>query len=114
MPDLISTRETPDEVRRERARQRIARDVRLRRLPPQILADADTLDYAYGRGHEGELQALTAELQELQAEDAEEHEQRERAADLHAMTDKVLGERAEAERRDAEAEARRRLGWDAK
>jgi len=113
MPDLIRTRETTDEERRARARERIARDVRLRRLPPDVLADPETLDYAYSHGHEGELQALSAELEQLQAEDAERAEAMQASADLRHETDRVLAEWEADRRAKAKAEACKRLGWDA-
>jgi hypothetical protein len=106
LPAPLYTRETTDEERRARSRERIARIVRTRRLPPDAVADA--IAYAYA-GHEDELQALGEELEQLQVEDVEQQEEGARRAELARMTDRVLEEWDAERRAKAEAEARRRL-----
>ena len=106
----VRARDTTDEERRARSRERIARNVRVRRLPPDAVADPDAIAYAY-TGHEEEFQALSEELEQLHAEDAEQQERAARAGDLRAMTEQVLAEQDAERRAKAEAEARKRLGW---
>jgi hypothetical protein len=66
LPAPLYTRETTDDERRARSRERIARSVRMHRLPPDAVADLDAIAYAYA-GHEEELQALSEELEQSRA-----------------------------------------------
>jgi hypothetical protein len=111
LPAPLYTRETTDDERRARSRDRIARSVRMHRLPPDAVADLDAIAYAYA-GHEEELQALSEELEQLQGADAEQQEEAARRAELARMTDRVLEEWEADRRRKAEAEARKRLKKD--
>jgi hypothetical protein len=104
-------RETSDEELRARFRERVAREVRRVGLAPRDVASADDLAWAF-QGHEAELEALEAEAAQTQAAQAEHQEQVERRATLQAMTAQVLAEWDEQRRREAEAEARKRLGWE--
>jgi hypothetical protein len=113
LPAPLYTRETTDEERRARSRERIARNVRMRRLPPDAVADPDAIAYVYA-GHEDDLQALTEELEQLQVEDAEQQEEAARRAELARMTERVLEEWDAGRRAKAEAEAGKRLWGERK
>jgi hypothetical protein len=79
---------------------------------PQLRYEPEDLAWAF-EGREAELHALEAEAEQA----VERDRARQRTADdriaLVAMTDRVLAEWDAERRRDAEAEARRRLGMEA-
>jgi hypothetical protein len=102
-------RETSDEELRARARERIARTARSG-SPPRELYSPEDLDWAF-EGHEAELQELEQEAAEVPAAEAQHQGAVQRRRELQRMTNRVLAEWDEQRRREAEAEARKRLGW---
>jgi hypothetical protein len=109
MADTMYLRRTSDEELRAKARERVARTARSG-LPVRELYEADDLAWSY-QGHEAELAQLEQEAADAAAAQAAHEERATRTRALQAETDRVLAE-WEAERRaQAEAEARKRLGW---
>jgi hypothetical protein len=104
-------RETSDEELRARARARVARTARTGRAPRDAF-QADELAWAF-EGHEAELDQLAQETADALAAEAAHQEAVERARTLQAETDRVLTEWDAERRKQAEAEARSRLGWEA-
>ncbi len=105
-------RETSDQEQRANARRKVEEAAKQGELPSQAFEAAD-LRWAYeGRGDE---------LAELEEQAKRAHDKQERlAADpphlrglaLRTETDNVLAEWDAQRRREAQAEARRRLGMD--
>ena len=108
MPRTECLREASDEELRAKARERVARDAR-RGYPPHQVDSAD-LPWAF-QGHEAELEELEELAAQAEAARVEQHGKAQRAAALQAMTERVLAEQEAERRRNAEAEARKRLGW---
>lgn len=107
---VATTRETPEAERRAHARELVARDAR-RGIVPSEEYPADELAWCFA-GHEEAL----AELEEIATQAPVAEAQREdtiaRRRQLQQATDRVLAEWDAQRRRDAEAEARKRLGWE--
>ena len=101
-------RETTEEERRAKARERVARDARNGYPPHQV--DSADLAWAF-QGHEAELAELEEVAAQAEAARVEQHGTGQRRAALQAMTERVLAEQDAERRRAAEAEARKRLGW---
>jgi hypothetical protein len=115
MPPLGRTTvtETPDEVARAKARERVARSARAGQAPSDLY-DAGELEWAFAGVHE-ELEELEELAAQAPAAEAEHRSSIERSRELEAATDRVLAEfdaeEAAKRRAKAQAEARRRLGW---
>lgn len=106
----IEERSTGEEELRARARERVVGAARQGHQPRARHTEED-LRWAF-RDREDEL----AELEDLAARTRDQQAERQRSIEqgrgLQAMTAKVLQEWDEQRRRDAELEARRRLGYD--
>lgn len=99
------------ERKRARARERVARAVR-RGVDPHTRFEESDLAWAF-RGHEEELAELEAQVEDAIAARTEKHRQKAERDDLREVTEQVLREWDDRERRErrekAEAEARKRL-----
>ena len=100
-------RETPEEERRAKARQRVAGLARNGRDLSSYF-ERDYLDWAF-TGRDDELAELERVAEQVRAERTAAAEQREQRQQLAAMTDRVLAEWDAERRTKAQAEARRRL-----
>ena len=107
MPDVM----TEAARKREAARIKVATAARGGQLPSVAFSEED-LKWAF-RDHEDELEQLERHAIAVHRAEASRQERRERSEELAEETERVLAEWDTQRRRDAETEARKRLGLDA-
>lgn len=105
----VSSRETSENELRAKARDKVIAAARRGESPREFFTPED-LEWA--RLTPDELDALEQEAQEAIRQHTEAHRRAQRTRALRHATDQVLAEQDAERRRQAEAEARRRLGWE--